>query len=30
LPFCCHLQDEGWEQMLQLVSFYKENAAILR
>ncbi|KAL4853971.1 LL-diaminopimelate aminotransferase [Chlorella vulgaris] len=24
------LQDEGWAQMLQLVEFYKENAAILR
>lgn len=24
------LQDEGWQQMLGLVAFYKENAAILR
>ena len=24
------LQDKGWEQMLGLVAFYKENAAILR
>lgn len=24
------LQDEGWKQMLELVAFYKENAAILR
>ncbi len=24
------LQDDGWEQMLKLVAFYKENAAILR
>jgi hypothetical protein len=24
------LQDDGWAQMLELVSFYKENAAILR
>jgi len=24
------LQDDGWKQMLDLVAFYKENAAILR
>lgn len=24
------LQDAGWKQMLELVDFYKENAAILR
>ena len=24
------LQDQGWQQMLELVAFYKENAAILR
>lgn len=24
------LQDEGYQQMLDLVAFYKENAAILR
>lgn len=24
------LQDDGWAQMLDLVAFYKENAAILR
>jgi LL-diaminopimelate aminotransferase len=24
------LQDKGWEQMLELVAFYRENAAILR